>query len=89
MSYKIYYSKKAVKEIPFLKSAHLDKTVKKLIDILKDNPYQNPPPFEKLVGNLQGLYSRRINLQHRLVYDVREDDKAVMIFSMWTHYGDN
>lgn len=89
MSYNLYYSKKAVKEIPYLKAAHLDKAVKKLIEILKENPYQTPPPFEKLVGNLQGLYSRRINLQHRLVYDVREDTKSVMVLSMWTHYSDN
>ncbi|MDE7439569.1 MAG: Txe/YoeB family addiction module toxin [Clostridia bacterium] len=85
----MFYSKKAVKEIAYLKAAHLDGTVKKLIAIIRENPYQNPPPFEKLVGNLQGLYSRRINIQHRLVYDVRENEKAVMIFSMWTHYGDN
>ena len=88
MSYNIFYSKKAVKEIAFLKSAHLDNTVKKLIAIIKENPYQNPPPYEKLVGNLQGMYSRRINIQHRLVYEVREKENAVMILSMWTHYGD-
>lgn len=87
MTYKISYSKKALKDITLLKSAHLDKKAKQLIEILKQNPYQNPPPYEKLTGNLQGLYSRRINLQHRLVYDVREDN--VLIFSMWTHYGDN
>lgn len=86
--YNLYYSKKAVKEIPYIKAAHLDKIVKKLIELVKENPYRNPPPYEKLVGNLQGLYSRRINLQHRLVYDVREEDKAVMILSMWTHYGE-
>lgn len=89
MSYNIFYSKKALKDIPLLKSAHLDKKAKQLIEIIKQNPFQTPPPYEKLVGNLQGLYSRRLNLQHRLVYSVREDTKAVLIFSMWTHYGDN
>lgn len=89
MSYNLYYSKKAVKEISFIKAAHLDKAVKKLIEIIKENPYQTPPPYEKLIGKLQGLYSRRINIQHRLVYEVREDINCVMILSMWTHYGDN
>ncbi len=89
MSYTLYYSKKALKEIPFIKAGHLDNTVKKLLEVIKVNPYQNPPPYEKLSGKLQGLYSRRINIQHRLVYDVREADKAIMILSMWTHYGDN
>ena len=87
--YNIKYSKKAVKDIPNLKSAHLDKIAMRLIDILRENPYLNPPPFEKLVGNLKGLYSRRLNIQHRLVYEIREETKEVLIFSMWTHYGDN
>lgn len=59
---------------------------KSLVDILKENPWQNPPPYEKLVGDLNGFYSRRINVQHRLVYKVYEDEKAVAIYSMWTHY---
>ena len=87
--YNIKYSKKAVKDITNLKSAHLDKIAMRLIDILRENPYQNPPPFEKLVGNLKGLYSRRLNIQHRLVYEIREETKEVLIFSMWTHYRDN
>lgn len=89
MSYKLYYSKKAIKQMPYIKAAHLDKAVKKLIEIIKVNPYQTPPPYEKLMGKMQGLYSRRINIQHRLVYDVREEEKSVIIFNMWTHYGDN
>ena len=64
------------------------KKAQKLIDILKDNPFQTPPPYEKLVGNLEGAYSRRINIQHRLVYEVRQKDKVVRILRMWSHYGE-
>lgn len=84
--YKIYYSKTAVKQIPMLKSARLDSKVKGLIELLKTNPYINPPPYEKLIGDMNGLYSRRINIQHRLVYQVYEEEKAVKIVSMWSHY---
>ena len=86
MKYRIYYTKDAEKDIKSLKSAKLDVKAKKLIDILRDNPYQNPPPYEKLVGDLKGLYSRRINIQHRLVYQVNDIDKTVKIISMWAHY---
>lgn len=89
MSYEIKYSQKAIKDIKCLKGAKLDETAKKLIEIIRNNPFQIPPPYEKLVGNLRGLYSRRINLQHRLVYDVREAEGIVIILSMWTHYGEN
>jgi toxin-antitoxin system, toxin component, Txe/YoeB family len=84
--YRIYYTKDAEKDIKSLKNAKLDVKAKKLIDILRDNPYQNPPPYEKLVGDLKGLYSRRINIQHRLVYQVNDTDKTVKIISMWSHY---
>lgn len=84
--YKIMYTKTAVKDIPKLKSMHLDKNAKALIDILRDNPFQTPPPYEKLVGDLQGMYSRRINIKHRLVYEVLEEEKIVKILSLWTHY---
>ncbi len=84
--YKIFYTKTAVKDIPKLKSAHLDKTAKALIEIIKENPYQNPPTYEKLVGNMSGLYSRRINIQHRLVYQVFEEEKSIKIISIWSHY---
>ncbi|MBQ2824879.1 MAG: Txe/YoeB family addiction module toxin [Clostridia bacterium] len=84
--YKIVYTKSAAKDIPNLKSAHLDKNVKALIEVLKENPFQNPPPYEKLVGDLQGAFSRRINIKHRLVYQVYEEEKTVKILSMWTHY---
>ena len=82
--YKIEYHKKAVKDIERLKSNNLAKNAKKLIELIKENPFQNPPPYEKLVGDLKGLYSRRINIQHRLVYKVNEN--TVQILSMWTHY---
>lgn len=84
--YKIVYTKTAIKDIPNLKSAHLDKNTKALIDIIRNNPFKVPPPYEKLVGDLQGLYSRRINIKHRLVYEVLEEDKIIKIISLWTHY---
>ena len=84
--YKIVYTKAAAKDIPKLKSAHLDSKAKALIDIIRENPFQTPPSYEKLIGDLQGLYSRRINVQHRLVYEVLEEEKTVKIVSLWTHY---
>lgn len=84
--YKIVYRKNAVKDIPKLKSIGLNDKVKNLIEIIKLNPFQNPPPYEKLVGDLQGAYSRRINIQHRLVYQVYEQEKIIKIISLWTHY---
>ena len=84
--YKILYTKRAVKDVPKLKSSGLNTKAKKSIDIIRINPFQTPPPYEKLVGDLQGAYSRRINIQHRLVYQVLEDTKIVKILSLWTHY---
>ena len=84
--YKIQYHKKVVKEIEKLKMNKLDIKAKKLIDIIKENLYQNPPPYEKLTWDLKDYYSRRINIQHRLVYQVIEKEKTVRILSMWTHY---
>ena len=84
--YKIVYHKNALKDIEKLKKSNLAKKTKSLIEILKDNPFQNPPPYEKLLGDLKDLYSRRINIQHRLVYEVLEDKKMVRILSMWSHY---
>lgn len=86
MSYRILYSKAAQKDAKKLTAAGLSDKAKALIEILKENPYQNPPPYEKLVGNLAGAYSRRINIQHRLVYEVREEDKTVRALRIWTHY---
>ena len=84
--YKIVYTKIAVKDIPKLKSSNLDKKALALIELLKENPFQNPPPYEKLIGDLQDLYSRRINIKHRLVYQVYSKEKIVKIVSLWTHY---
>ena len=84
--YRIVYTRDAVKDIPKLKAAHLDTKAKALIELLRENPYQSPPGYEKLVGDLQGLFSRRINIQHRLVYQVLEEEKTVKIVSLWTHY---
>ena len=84
--YKIVYAKTAAKQISLLKSANLDKRAKKLIGIIQNNPFEIPPPYEKLLGEMQGLYSRRINIQHRLVYEVFENEKTVKIIIMWSHY---
>ena len=84
--YKIVVTKQALKDFPNLTSAGLDKKAKALIDILKENPFQNPPSYEKLVGDMDGLYSRRINIKHRLVYQVYEKERIVKIVSAWSHY---
>ena len=84
--YKIEYHKRTIKDIIKLKENNLDKKTKKLIEVLKENPFQNPPPYEKLTGDLKGLYSRRINIQHRLVYKVNEQENKIQILIMWTHY---
>ena len=84
--YKIVYTKTAVKDISKLKAAHLASKAKALIDVIRETPYQAPPSYEKLVGDLQGLYSRRINIQRRLVYEVLGEEHTVKIVSLWTHY---
>ena len=84
--YKILYTKTALKDIPKLKAAKLDNKARVLIDLIRGNPYQTPPQYEKLAGDLQGAYSRRINIKHRLVYKVSEEQKEVTIISLWTHY---
>jgi len=84
--YKIMYHKKALKDIEKIKQNRLDKKVKALIEVLRCNPYKNPPPYEKLVGDLKDCCSRRINIQHRLVYQVLEEKKEVRILSLWSHY---
>ena len=95
--YLIKYDKQAVKDIKNLKSAKLDSKAKQLIEIIRKDPLQNPPPLEALVGNLSGLYSRRINIQHRLVYEIFNEEVSdgetiyegtVKIIRMWTHYED-
>ena len=84
--YKIVYRKQALKDLEKIKKTNLKEKAKRLIAIIKENPYQNPPPYEKLIGDLSGAYSRRINIQHRLVYQVLEDMKTIKILRMWTHY---
>ncbi len=84
--YAIVYTKHVVKDIPKLKAAHFDANAKTLINILREDPFRTPPSYEKLVGDLKGLYSRRINVRHRLVYEILEKEMIVKIISMWTHY---
>jgi len=84
--WKLYFTKQSQKDAKKLASAGLKPKAQELLDILASNPFQNPPPYEKLVGDLDGAYSRRINIQHRLVYQVLKDQKAVKILRLWTHY---
>ena len=84
--YKIVYTKKSTADVKNLKATGLDKKAKALIDIIRENPYQSPPPYENLQGKLFGAYSRRLNIKHRLVYEVLENEQTVKIISMWTHY---
>ena len=86
VKWEIVYTKQAQKDSKKLKSAGLKSKAEALLQILQENPYQTPPPFEKLVGDLQGAYSRRINIQHRLVYQILSDIKVVKVIRMWTHY---
>lgn len=84
--YKIVFSKQAARDKRLIAQAGLEQRAKALLAVLSENPFQTPPPFEKLVGNLSGFYSRRLNIQHRLVYSVHENEKAVKILRMWTRY---
>ena len=86
MTWKLTYSKQANKDYQKIKKNKLEKQVSTLLDILQENPFQNPPSFEKLLGDLEGLYSRRINIQHRLIYEVDIKTKTVYVIRMWTHY---
>ena len=93
--YKLFYTKQALKDIENLKRANISQKAKALVDLIRENPYQNPPRYEKLVGKLDGILSRRINIQHRLVYQVNESPfreigieyrGTIKIIRMWTHY---
>lgn len=86
MSWEIVYSKQALKDAKKLKSAGLKGKTEELLAVLRADPMQSPPSFEKLVGDLAGAYSRRINIHHRLVYEVFPADKVVRVLRMWTHY---
>lgn len=86
MNWTVVYSKQAQKDAKKLAAAGLRAKAENLLRILSNDPYQNPPPFEKLVGDLEGAYSRRINFQHRLVYEIFTSERVVRILRMWTHY---
>lgn len=86
MTWTLYYTKQAEKDARKLASSGLKDKAQELLLVLENDPFQNPPPYEKLVGDLTGAYSRRINIQHRLVYQVLEDEKAIKVLRLWTHY---
>lgn len=86
MSWSVILGKQAVKDAKRLRRAGLKPQAQKLLDILAADPYRNPPRFEKLVGNLAGFYARRINIQHRLVYEIDDEARVVHVLRMWTHY---
>ena len=86
MTWTLVYTQQAQKDAKKLGSTYLKTRAQRLLDILAKNPYQNPPSYEKLVGDLAGAYSRRINIQHRLVYQVLDSIKTVKVLRMWTHY---
>ena len=86
MSWRLVFTKQAQKDAKKIAQTGLKPRAARLLDILRNDPYQSPPPYEKLVGDLSGAFSRRINIQHRLVYQVLDDIKTVKIIRMWTHY---
>ena len=86
MSYSLVYARQARKDARKLKGTHLAEKAKELLEVIQENPYANPPPFEALVGDLKGAYSRRINIQHRLVYEVVEDKRTIKVLRLWSHY---
>lgn len=86
--YAIALTKKAAKDRALLAAAGLEKKAKALLQLIADDPYATPPAYEKLVGDLKGMYARRINIRHRLVYMVLESEKTVKVLSMWSHYGE-
>jgi len=84
--YQIYFTRQALKDRQRIARSNLEPRVRALLDVIAHDPFQNPPPYEKLVGDLAGAYSRRINIQHRLVYSVDTQANVVRILRMWTHY---
>jgi Txe/YoeB family toxin of toxin-antitoxin system len=86
VSYKALYTRQARKDAKKLKGTHLASKAKELIKVISEDPFAAPPPFEALVGDLKGAYSRRINIQHRLVYQVLENERIVKVLRLWTHY---
>lgn len=86
MNWTLVYTNQAKRDAKKISRSGLKPQAQRLLDILKENPYQNPPSYEKLVGDLSGAYSRRINIQHRLVYEVLEDNHTIKVIRMWSHY---
>ena len=86
MTWQLVYTKQAQKDAQKLAAAGLKDKAKALLEVVRENPFQNPPPDEKLVGDLSGAYSRRINIQHRLVYQVLQEEQAVKVLRLWSHY---
>jgi Txe/YoeB family toxin of toxin-antitoxin system len=86
VTWQLYYTKQALKDAKKLASSNLRPQAERLLEILKKDPFQSPPAYEKLVGDLDGAWSRRINIQHRLVYQIYPEKRAVKIIRMWTHY---
>jgi toxin YoeB len=86
VSWSIVYSRQAQKDARKIAAANLRSQTQRLLDIIAKNPFQSPPPYEKLMGDLAGAYSRRINIQHRLVYQVYRAERTVKVLRMWTHY---
>ena len=84
--WRVVFTKQAQKDAKKLAAAGLRSKAEKLLDIMRENPYQTPPPFEKLLGDLSGACTRRINIQHRLVYQTIDEEKGVKVIRMWTHY---
>ncbi|MBU0767702.1 MAG: Txe/YoeB family addiction module toxin [Proteobacteria bacterium] len=84
--WRVVFTKQAQKDAKKISTAGLRPKAEKLIEILRENPYQIPPPFEKLLGDLSGAFSRRINIQHRMVYQILDDENVVKIIRIWTHY---
>ncbi len=86
MNWRIVFTKQAQKDAKKISTSNLKPKAEQIIKILRQNPFQTPPPYEKLIGDLSGAYSRRLNIQHRIVYQVIDDEKIIKIIRMWTHY---
>lgn len=86
VSWELLYTKQAQKDAKKLSASGLKKKAQALLEVIKEDPYQNPPPYEKLAGDLSGAYSRRINIQHRLVYQIYEEEHVIKVIRLWTHY---
>ena len=86
MSWELLYTKQAQKDAKKLSASGLKQKAQSLLEVIREDPYQNPPPYEKLVGDLSGAYSRRINIQHRLVYQIYDDEHTVKVLRLWSHY---